>query len=407
MPEHSQSDAAELAQVSERLAANRDRIIEDWLKAVSDDDQIPSADRLSMGSLKDHFPDMLSELIAAVRQGRHDANDSTTRNTGRAHGKTRWQNGYRLDEVLRELARVREIIIDDAMAFCRGRISEKVRENVVQTIRVFFDTIVATSAQQFLQAQDAEVVLRTSQLQNAYEQVQAATEQVRLVSESRLRLLRAVTHELRNALQPVGFAAQALLEESDPENRREIGKQLVGVAGHLQILLDRLRELSKILAGETRVRLEKVDLDELLHDLEERHRFVAESKGLQFQFRRTVDSAEITSDPDKLREIGTNLLSNAIKFTNAGFVHIEIAAADDDRWILRVTDSGCGIDPIESRQLFKEFHSGNDLHSGLHLGLIFTRHLAHLLGGEITFQSTVDDGSRFEVNLPRVSLSRD
>jgi signal transduction histidine kinase len=352
MPEHSQSDAAELAQVSERLAANRDRIIEDWLKAVSDDDQIPSADRLSMGSLKDHFPDMLSELIAAVRQGRHDANDSTTRNTGRAHGKTRWQNGYRLDEVLRELARVREIIIDDAMAFCRGRISEKVRENVVQTIRVFFDTIVATSAQQFLQAQDAEVVLRTSQLQNAYEQVQAATEQVRLVSESRLRLLRAVTHELRNALQPVGFAAQALLEESDPENRREIGKQLVGVAGHLQILLDRLRELSKILAGETRVRLEKVDLDELLHDLEERHRFVAESKGLQFQFRRTVDSAEITSDPDKLREIGTNLLSNAIKFTNAGFVHIEIAAADDDRWILRVTDSGCGIDPIESRQLF-------------------------------------------------------
>ena len=373
------------------------------MKAASDDDQIPSADRLTMESLKDHFPDMLSELIVAVRRGGHDSNDSTTRNIGRDHGKTRWRNGYRLDEVLRELARVREIILNDAITFCRTRISEKVRENVVQTVRFFFDTIVATSAQQFLQAQEAEVLLRTSQLGNAYEQVQAATEELRSITESRLRLLRAVTHELRNALQPVAFAAQALLDEPDTVNRVEIGKQLVGVAGHLQTLLDRLRELSKILAGETRVRLEKVDLEDLLRDLENRHRSVAESKGLQFQCRRTIDPTEITSDPDKLREIGTHLLSNAIKFTNAGFVHLEIAAGEADRWILRVTDSGCGIGSIDSRQIFREFHSATDPHSGVRLGLIVARHLAHLLGGEITFQSAAGEGSRFEVNLPLVS----
>jgi signal transduction histidine kinase len=73
-----------------------------------------------------------------------------------------------------------------------------------------------------------------------------------------------------------------------------------------------------------------------------------------------------------------------------------------------VTDSGIGLKPSDARQIFHEFHP-EDLssQSGLHLGLIFTRHLAHLLGGEITFRSTLGEGSCFEVNLPRVSSARE
>jgi len=64
--------------------------------------------------------------------------------------------------VLRELFRIRELILADVSTFCRGQTSEKVRYAVAQTIRCFFDSIVAASAEQFVQAQEAEVVLRTS-----------------------------------------------------------------------------------------------------------------------------------------------------------------------------------------------------------------------------------------------------
>jgi signal transduction histidine kinase len=239
-------------------------------------------------------------------------------------------------------------------------------------------------------------------LEHAYEQLQAATEQMRSVAESRLSLLRAATHELRNAMQPVTLAAETLLEESNLKNREEVGKQLAAVASRLQALLDRLLKLSSILSGEARVRLVPVAFSKLLGDLERDHRPAAEKKGLRFQAHQSIPFAETTSDPDKLREIGDVLLSNAIRHTTSGFIRLEVVGAEPHRWILRVTDSGSGIDPIDAHQIFTEFHSRNPSAPGLRLGLILARHLARLLGGEVTFQSTIGEGSCFEVNLPRV-----
>ena len=356
-----------------------------------------------MMMLQDHFPEMLREIIVAVRRDDQRVDDHEAHETGAAHGKARWRNGYRLNEVLRELSRIRELILADVSTFCGVQISENARDGVVQKIRCFFDPVVAASAEQFVQAQEAEVVLRTSQLEHAYEQVQAATEQMRIISESRLRLLRAVTHELRNALQPVELAARALREESNAINRQEIGRQLTGSAEHLQSLLDRLRELSGLLSGEVRIQWLKVDLAAFLREVEKIHRPAAERKGLEFEIRQSLDFPEIISDPNKLREIAAHLLSNAIQFTASGFIHVEAVAADADRWIFRVSDSGSGIDPLDARQLFREIHrSGETTHTGLRLGLIFTRHLAHLLEGDVTFQSTFGEGSCFEVNLPRI-----
>ena len=402
MPDYPSSESSEREKIVEWLEANRGQIITRWMNAVAEDEHIPSSDRLTMTMLQDHFPEMLREIIVEVRRDHQRVDDQEAHETGAAHGKARWRHGYRLNEVLRELARIRELILTDVSTFCRAQISEKACEDVVQKIRCFFDAIVAASAEQFVEAQEVEVALRTGQLEHAYEQVQAATEQMRIISESRLRLLRAVIHELRNSLQPVELAARALREESNAVNRREIGRQLTGSAEHLQSLLDRLRELSGLLSGDVRVQLLKVDLAEFLREVEKTHRPAAEGKGLEFEIRQALDFPEIISDPNKLRKIAAHLVSNAIQFTASGFVHVETAAADGDRWIFRVSDSGGGIDPIDRRQIFDVFHrKGEGARSGLGLGLIFTRHLAHLLGGEVTFQSTFGKGSFFEVNLPR------
>jgi signal transduction histidine kinase len=403
MPNEPTSQVIEQASIAQHLEMNRDRIISDWLDAVQSDDQIPSADGLTMSALKDHFPEMLRELISSVRNGDPGKNGGQARETGRDHGKARLRNGYRLDEVLRELARIRDIIIADVVAFCRRDISEGSCEKAIQTIWLLFDAIVAASAKQFVVAQEAELILRSSQLQHAYELVHAATERLRSVEQTRLSLLRAVNHELRNALQPVTATAELMLRESESSSRREVGDRLFRAATRLQLFLDRLRELSVLLAGEARVRVEKVELADLSNELVGMYRTAAENKGLRLEAHLSPNLTEVTSDRDKLRQIGANLLSNAINFTTTGSVQLEMLAADSSRWVLRVSDSGSGIDPAEVSHIFQELHSTSDSpETHPRLSLVITRHLAHLLGGEITFKTTAGAGSTFEMNLPMV-----
>jgi signal transduction histidine kinase len=413
MPANTRSVAAERALIASRLSDAREQVVATWMQAITDDSQIPSADRLTFESLRDHFPQMLQELIEDLKQGGGGQvqPDQQTRETGRAHGTGRWKHGYRLDEVLRELVRIRELLIEQITAVRKAPVSEDAIVEAVACTRRFFDTIAATSAQEFVRAQDAEAILRARQLEHAYQQVQAATEQLRMTEESRLSLMRGVNHELRNALQPVAFAANALLSEPDPINRAEISSQLARVATRLQKLLERLTHLSGLLSGDARLHPLPVDLDAFVSRLDKEWRPVAAKAGVQFSCSRSASVAEVVSDHDSLQQIAEALLSNAFNHTTAGSVRLEIldpTGKDDDDWILRVTDTGSGIDPIHARHVFHEFHAHTDSqHTGLRLGLLMARHLARLLGGEITFQSRIGEGSTFEARLPRISPARD
>ena len=403
MSQHPPRDGSDLAALAGHLQARRDEIINDWTNAVREDAQIPSADRLTLAALEDHFPEMLDELNSVLAHPQVKADAGEIRQTGGEHGKARWRSGYRLDEVLRELARMREILLAESARFAGDDPSAATGDEAARTIRHFFDTIVATSARQFIQEQQAEVLLRSRQLQHAYEQVQAATEELRELSQSRLRLLRTVSHELRNFLNAVNLAAQSLLEESHPLDRQKLGNSLTRSVVHLQTLLDRLREYSEILAGENHNTIAGVNLAEFLRGLEAKFRPLAERKGLCFESYFLIDDPMVQSDIAKLQEIGANLLSNAINFTSEGVIRLSIAGVDQDRWILRVEDTGTGIEPAGARHIFSEFHYGTDASQrhGIGLGLAITRHVAHLLGGEITFQTAVGKGRLFEVNLPR------
>src|SRR5436190_13687934 len=84
-------------------------IVTEWTKAVRDDPLIPGADQLTLAALQDHFPQMLGELLVGLQDETALA-DAESRHTAAQHGTTRWRQGYRLDEILRELARIREMI---------------------------------------------------------------------------------------------------------------------------------------------------------------------------------------------------------------------------------------------------------------------------------------------------------
>ena len=391
-------ESALRTRVAQHLSSRKEAIVRDWINAMASDPEIPSADQLTFSALEDHLPELLQELAAAIQHG-GEIEKNAIKSTSAAHGKARWRSGYRLDEVLRELNRIREMIIQeihDLLAADAG----KEFESITSEAERFFRLVAATSAIQFSTAQDGELLLRNRQLEHAYEQVQAASEEVKNVAESRLRLLRAITHVLRNSLQPVMLAATNLKDLSRWDS--EANEPLMRSATRLQSLLSTVTELSSLLAGELVLRIEKFRLPDLLESIDRKHRRRAEKKGLRFESELQSQITDVTSDLTKITTIADELIHNAIKFTDSGFVRVEISDSEKDLWILRVTDSGIGLDPDLARHVFGEIHHQPELpNAGARLGLVVSRHLARLLQGELTFISTYQKGSAFQLILPR------
>jgi signal transduction histidine kinase len=207
-----------------------------------------------------------------------------------------------------------------------------------------------------MKEQEAEVSLRSKQLHEACERVQVATEQLREIAQTRLHLLQCVSHELRNALQAVGLGAMNLLQETNAQRRSESRIVMTRNAAHLQHILDRLQQFSNILAGETRLEAELLDLSEFLQALKKTHGQAAERKGLDLACFMTKDLPTVKTDAGKLRHIADILLSNAVEYTDHGSIEVTTSSKKNGRWIFRVGDTGMGIHESDAKQVFREFH---------------------------------------------------
>jgi signal transduction histidine kinase len=116
----------------------------------------------------------------------------------------------------------------------------------------------------------------------------------------------------------------------------------------------------------------------------------------------------LVADQDKVKQILINLLSNAVKATAAGTITVT-ARRRDGGVAMAVADTGIGIPEEALERIFEEFRqaqsSTSQQYSGTGLGLSISRRLAHLMGGDLTVQSTVGVGSTFTVTLPLGSMA--
>jgi signal transduction histidine kinase len=304
--------------------------------------------------------------------------------------------------MLRELARVREILLARILRFCEEHQYSDLREDASAKVRRFFDVVVALSAQQFMHEQASELTLRSAQLEEAHRQIRKAGEQLRAVAQARFRMLQGVSHELRNAFQEVEFGAANLLQADSSEERNEVAAAVVRNATQLQRTLDRLQQFSSILAGESSLRIESLELSDFLKQLVKTHQPTAARKGLEFRYAEERELAWVKTDHEKLRHIADILLSNALEYTKRGRIEIGTATVENNRWKFRVVDTGIGIQQSDAKMVFHEFHrTSSTVDRGVGLGLVIAQYLAHLMHGEITFESRQGEGSRFELELPK------
>lgn len=213
-----------------------------------------------------------------------------------------------------------------------------------------------------------------------------------------------ISHELRTPLTAVmGYLAlmdEGLAGPVTPEQRTTIA-QVKTSSEHLLELIGDLLELTTLKRGGLEVVATAFDVRDPLHDAVASTRGRAENVALRVSEPET--GTVIVSDRRKITKMLVALLSNAYKFTRDGEIRLSVEVRND-RAVYRVQDTGIGI-PGEMQQLvFEEFRqvdgSITRRFGGSGLGLSLARRLARLLGGEIVVDSSLGEGSTFQVELP-------
>ncbi|MFT4622187.1 MAG: CheY-like chemotaxis protein [Myxococcota bacterium] len=232
----------------------------------------------------------------------------------------------------------------------------------------------------------------------------AALQSSEQASRAKSEFLAHISHELRTPLNAIiGMTELALDTPLDDKQHRFLETVRLNSEALLHLISDIL-DFSKIEAGQMELETLPIVIGELVEDIVEALAVPAARKGL----RVYVDVHDavppvVVGDPSRVRQVLTNLLGNAIKYTKQGHVSVDVVA--DDRGVrLDIADSGVGIAIADQERVFSRFvrvPSGDiDRTSGTGLGLSITRSLVTLMGGHITMESALGEGSTFRVWLP-------
>lgn len=158
--------------------------------------------------------------------------------------------------------------------------------------------------------------------------------------------------------------------------------------------------------GSATIKKQAFEVRIVFKELIEYYRDLAHKKGLNFHWHIDPELPSlIISDQEKLLHISDQLLSNAIKFTHQGNIDASLSCTNNNESLqLTVRDSGTGIKKEQYSAIFERFKQLDNSHSrefnGLGIGLSICRSLAHLMHGELTFESSTNKGSAFSVTLP-------
>jgi two-component system cell cycle sensor histidine kinase PleC len=232
-------------------------------------------------------------------------------------------------------------------------------------------------------------------------------------SANRLKsdFLATMSHELRTPLNIVVGYTDLLLEGSFgglTAEQSDILQRVRKATGRELELITTMLDVGRLEASRQPVEVREVQLHALLDEVAtEIQELLQEKPRLTLTCRVARGLSDLRTDRVKLKVVLKNLLHNAIKFTEEGKVEVE-AAGLDGRVEFRVSDTGIGIAPEVQPVLFEMFRQGESpltsRYGGVGLGLYIVKRLSEMLGGRVTLESEVGQGSTFRVWVPEAEM---
>lgn len=232
-----------------------------------------------------------------------------------------------------------------------------------------------------------------------------AKEEAERANVAKSQFLSSMSHELRTPLNAIlGFAQLLELEELD-ETQLENVNEIVNAGRHLLELINEVLDLAKIEAGRVDLALEKVSLQEILHECLTLTQTQADSRQITILYTEQKNqNLAAFADRMRVKQILLNLLSNAVKYNrDGGDIKLDITRSGESMIRISVQDSGLGIAEDKLGDIFQPFHrlGAEALNiEGTGIGLVISQKLAHNMGGELGFVSQEGQGSTFWLDIP-------
>jgi signal transduction histidine kinase len=406
--------------LADYMASRRAAILDAWRNAIKRDPALSTGDSLPRVQLFDHIPAILSTFERGLRQAHADeaeAAKEAAQEPAAAHGLQRWQQGYDLREVTRELGKLNECVVAelDAYTAAHPQISHAVVAAARRVWAALCSAGIEESVGQYFQLQQQEAAGHVRDLESALSDIQELEKQ-------RADLWHQAAHDLRGNLGVVANATVGLAQGSLHEGTRDdFVRILMRNVTTLHHLLDDVTSLARLEAGREHRQLEPIDVSPIFQQLCEGIRPLAQHHRL---FLRCEGPAGFAADGDavKIRRIAQNLILNAVKYTRAGGITVtwgDCGADDGNRWELRVVDTGPGIHSGSAEPLAQALGhaSGEPVAAGRQakkslrdeagegIGLSIVKRLCELLDATIELNSQKDVGTTFRILFPRKYLS--
>ena len=247
-----------------------------------------------------------------------------------------------------------------------------------------------------------------SKQQQAFRMLQESQAMAEEANRAKSNFLANMSHEIRTPMNAIIGMSEIILQDSGVPEKTRLQVSEIHTAGqNLLGIVNDILDISKIEAGKYELVAEEYELPSLIHDVSNIIRVRLQESNAVFVLKldETLPKA-LVGDVGRIRQILLNILGNAVKFIEKGSITLTAGwNHDENQPMLRfdVADTGIGIKPENLVTIFGEFNQvdtrKNRNIQGTGLGLAISKHLAELMGGDITVESVYGEGSTFHIYL--------
>ncbi len=420
----------ELVALAARMGERREEILRAWRDKVRGDPDLASGKALPRAQLEDHVPAVLMAFEQDLARGVTDQAPTLQRSrSAAAHGLHRWQQGYGLREVVRELGALNLCVVAELDDYAEAH-PELQRQVMVIARRRW-----AVSCSAYIEASTAQYFeLQQNEAEGHVRDLEKALGDLRELERQRAALWQEAAHDLRGNVGVVSNAAAGLAAGKGQGETTGIFMGLLQRnVSSLRRLLDDVTSLARLQAGREERQLANFDVSVDLSELCEGLLPFAQERKLSLRCEGPAPYL-VQGDRVKIRRIAQNLVLNSVKYTLGGGVTVrwgDSEDADAKRWVLTVTDTGPGVHAGPGAPMADALQKATEVaeegsvkqeppaqgpapeaaprvdtrpahqEAGEGIGLSIVKRLAELLDASVELESIPEQGTTFRILLPR------